>query len=97
MCSGHKMQSARFWLGAAGLTIMCVLMHRGWRVSPFLYQLRESQGKSMMPSLNSRVQPRVQRAQNAERAFLAGRRRADHHVCAHAQRLESESLLVSIA
>ena len=97
MCSGHKMQSARFWLGAAGLTIMCVLMHRGWRVSPFLYQLRESQGKSMMPSLNSRVQPRVQRAYDAERTFLAWRRRADHHVHTDAQGLESESLLLPVA
>ena len=33
MCAGHKLESARLWLGLAGLTVMCVLMHRGWRVS----------------------------------------------------------------
>ena len=33
VCSGHKMESPRMWLGLAGLTVMCVLMHRGWRVS----------------------------------------------------------------
>ena len=34
VCAGHKLESARLWLGLAGLTVMCVLMHRGWRVSP---------------------------------------------------------------
>ena len=32
VCSGHKMESPRLWLGLAGLTVMCVLMHRGWKV-----------------------------------------------------------------
>ena len=35
-CNGHKMESPRFWLGAAGLTLMCVLMHRGLRVRTLL-------------------------------------------------------------
>ena len=31
-CRGHKLQSARVWLGLAGLAIMCIMLHRGCRV-----------------------------------------------------------------
>ncbi|KAK9803822.1 hypothetical protein WJX73_003626 [Symbiochloris irregularis] len=33
ICNGHKMTSATTWLGLAGLTVMTVLMHRGWKGS----------------------------------------------------------------